>query len=48
MNQAFVEMKRMLKGKICIVIGNISLKVVEILNAEVFCRAIVKFGIKNC
>ncbi|MBU0723143.1 site-specific DNA-methyltransferase [Patescibacteria group bacterium] len=48
MNQVFVEMKRMLKkgGKTCIVIGNTSLKGVEILNAEVFVEQLQNLGFK--
>jgi DNA modification methylase len=48
MNQVFAEMKRMLKkgGKICIVIGNTSLKGVEILNAEVFAEQLQNLGLK--
>lgn len=48
MNQVFVEMKRMLKkgGKTCIVIGNTSLKGVEILNAEVFAEQLQNSGLK--
>jgi len=48
MNQVFVEMKRILKrgGKICIVIGNTSLKGVEILNAEVFAEQLQNLGLK--
>jgi len=48
MNQVFVEMKRMLKksGKTCIVIGNTSLKGVEILNAEVFAEQLQNLGLK--
>ncbi len=48
MNQVFVEMKRMLKkgGKTCIVIGNTSLKGVEILNAEVFTEQLQNLGLK--
>jgi len=48
MNQVFVEMKRMLKkgGKTCIVIGNTSLKGVEILNAEVFVEQLQNLGLK--
>ncbi len=48
MNQVFAEMKRMLKksGKACIVIGNTSLKGVEILNAEVFAEQLQNLGLK--
>ncbi|MDR2426019.1 MAG: site-specific DNA-methyltransferase [Endomicrobium sp.] len=48
MNQVFVEMKRMLKkgGKTCIVIGNTSLKRVEVLNAEVFTEQLLNLGFK--
>ncbi|MFH1111521.1 MAG: DNA methyltransferase, partial [Patescibacteria group bacterium] len=48
MNQVFIEMKRMLKkgGKTCIVIGNTSLKGVEILNAEVFVEQLQNLGLK--
>ncbi len=48
MNQVFIEMKRMLKkgGKTCIVIGNTSLKGVEILNAEVFVEQLQNLGFK--
>jgi len=48
MNQVFLEMKRMLKkgGKTCIVIGNTSLKGVEILNAEVFAEQLQNLGLK--
>jgi len=48
MDQVFVEMKRMLKkgGKTCIVIGNTSLKGVEILNAEVFAEQLQNLGLK--
>jgi len=48
MNQVFTEMKRMLKkgGKTCIVIGNTSLKGVEILNAEVFVEQLQNLGLK--
>jgi DNA modification methylase len=48
MNQVFVEMKRILKkgGKTCIVIGNTSLKGVEILNAEVFAEQLQNLGLK--
>ncbi|MHB1646261.1 MAG: hypothetical protein EVG15_04370 [Candidatus Acididesulfobacter diazotrophicus] len=47
MNQVFIEMKRMLKkgGKTCIVIGNTSLKGVEILNAEVFAEQLQNLGL---
>jgi len=51
MNQVFKEMKRILKkeGRTCIVIGNTSLKGVEILNAEVFAEQLLnlKFEIEN-
>ena len=48
MNQVFSEMKRILKkgGKTCIVIGNTSLKGVEILNAEVFVEQLQNLGLK--
>src|SRR3989339_408109 len=48
MNQVFIEMKRILKkgGKTCIVIGNTSLKGVEILNAEVFAEQLQNLGLK--
>jgi DNA modification methylase len=48
MNQVFSEMKRILKkgGKTCIVIGNTSLKGVEILNAEVFTEQLQNLGFK--
>lgn len=48
MNQVFVEMKRILKkgGKTCIVIGNTSLKGVEIFNAEVFTEQLLNLGLK--
>lgn len=48
MNQVFVEMKRMLKkgGKSCIVIGNTSLRGVDILNAEVFVEQLQNLGLK--
>ncbi len=48
MNQVFAEMKRMLKkgGKTCIVIGNTSLKGVDILNAEVFVEQLQNIGLK--
>jgi len=48
MYKFFTEMKRMLKsgGKICIVIGNTSLKEVEILNAEVFVEQLQNLGLK--
>ncbi|MDR1086971.1 MAG: hypothetical protein LBL16_01845 [Endomicrobium sp.] len=48
MNQVFVEMKRMLKegGKTCIVIGNTSLRGVEILNAEVFAEQLQNLGLR--
>jgi DNA modification methylase len=47
MNQVFVEMKRILKkgGKTCIVIGNTSLRGVEILNAEVFTEQLQNIGL---
>ncbi|MEA3464342.1 MAG: DNA methyltransferase [Patescibacteria group bacterium] len=47
-NQCFKEMKRMLKknGRACIVIGNTSLKGVEILNAEVFTEQMQNLGFK--
>ncbi|MBU4331801.1 site-specific DNA-methyltransferase [Patescibacteria group bacterium] len=48
MNQCFKEMKRILKkgGRTCIVIGNTSLKGVEILNAEVFVEQMQNLGLK--
>ncbi len=48
MNQVFVEMKRILKkgGITSIVIGNTSLKGVEILNAEVFVEQLQNLGFK--
>ena len=48
MNQCFKEMKRLLKkgGRACIVIGNTSLKGVEILNAEVFIEQLKNLGFK--
>ena len=48
MNQCFKEMKRILKknGRACIVIGNTSLKGVEILNAEVFVEQMQNLGFK--
>ena len=48
MNQCFKEMKRMLKknSRACIVIGNTSLKGVEILNAEVFTEQMQNLGFK--
>jgi len=48
MNQCFKEMKRILKrgGRTCIVIGNTSLKRVEILNAEVFVEQMQNIGLK--
>jgi len=48
MNQVFAEMKRMLKkgGKTCIVIGNTSLRGVDILNAEVFVEQLQNLGLK--
>lgn len=48
MNQVFEEMKRILKkgGRTCIVIGNTSLKGVEILNAEVFVEQLQNLGFK--
>ncbi len=48
MNQVFIEMKRILKygGKICIVIGDTSLKGVKILNAEVFVEQLQNLGLK--
>lgn len=48
MNQVFLEMKRILKkgGRTCIVIGNTSLKGVEILNAEVFAEQLQNLGLK--
>lgn len=49
MNQVFIEMKRMLKkgGITCIVIGNTSLRGVEILNAEVFVEQLLNLGLKT-
>lgn len=46
MNATFKEMRRVLKagGKACIVIGNTSLKGVQILNAEVFVEQFVNLG----
>ena len=46
MNQVFKEMKRILKkgGRTCIVIGDTSLKGVEILNAEVFTEQLINLG----
>lgn len=48
MNQVFAEMKRILKkgGKTCIVIGNTSLKGVNILNAQVFAEQLHNLGFK--
>lgn len=48
MNQVFVEMKRVLKkgAKVCIVIGNTSLKKVDILNAEVFTEQLLNLSFK--
>jgi len=48
MNQVFEEMKRMLKKgrRACVVIGNTSLKGVEILNAEVFVEQFQNLGFK--
>jgi ubiquinone/menaquinone biosynthesis C-methylase UbiE len=48
MNQVFDEMKRILKtgGETCIVIGNASLKGVEILNAEVFAEQLQNLGLR--
>lgn len=48
MNQVFIEMKRILikGGKTCIVIGNTSLKGVNILNAEVFAEQLINLGFK--
>lgn len=48
MNQVFAEMKRILKkgGKTCIVIGNTSLKGVDILNAEVFVEQLRNLGLE--
>ncbi|MBI4119988.1 MAG: hypothetical protein HY454_00835 [Parcubacteria group bacterium] len=48
MNQVFSEMQRMLKkgGKTCVVIGNTSLRGVDILNAEVFVEQLQNFGLK--
>lgn len=46
MNQVFEEMRRVMKvgGKICIVIGNTTLRGVEILNAEVFAEQLQNLG----
>jgi len=46
MNQVFGEMKRILKkdGRACIVIGNTSLRGVEILNAEVYAEQLQNLG----
>jgi len=48
MNQVFEEMKRILKkgGRACIVIGNTTLKGVEILNAEVFVEQLQNLGFR--
>jgi len=48
MNQVFKEMKRILKKgrRTCIVIGNTSLKGVEILNAEVFVEQLQNLGFR--
>jgi len=48
MNEVFLEMKRILKvgGKTAIVVGNTSLKGVEILNAEVFTEQLENLGFK--
>lgn len=48
MNQCFKEMKRVLKkgGRSCIVIGDTSLKGVDILNAEVFTEQLQNLGFK--
>jgi len=48
MNQVFEEMRRILKkgGRTCIVIGDTSLKGVEILNAEVFVEQLQNLGFK--
>ena len=48
MNQCFKEMKRILKknSRACIVIGNTSLRGVEILNAEVFAEQMQNLGFK--
>ena len=48
MNQVFIEMKRILikGGRTCIVIGNTSLKGVDILNAEVFTEQLINLGFK--
>ena len=48
MNQTFKEMKRMLKkgGRTCIVVGNTSLKGIEVLNAEVFTEQLQNLGFK--
>ncbi|MDE0092142.1 MAG: DNA methyltransferase [Oligoflexia bacterium] len=49
MNQVFQEMKRILKkgGRICLVIGNTSLKSVDVLNAEVFAEQLQNLGFKK-
>ena len=46
MNQVFEEMYRVLKsgGRICVVIGNTSLKGVAITNAEVFTEQLINLG----
>jgi len=46
MYQVFMEMQRLLKkgGKLCVVIGNTSLKGVKILNAEVFVEQLLNLG----
>ena len=48
MNQVFEEMKRILKkgGRTCIVIGDTTLKGVEILNAEVFVEQLQNLGFR--
>jgi len=48
MSQCFKEMKRILRknGRVCIVIGNTSLKGVKILNAEVFVEQLQNLGFK--
>lgn len=48
MNQVFAEMRRILKdgGRTCIVIGDTSLKGVDILNAEVFVEQLQNLGFR--